>query len=87
MLDDNLKNQLKTYLQNVKHPIEIVAATDDSGKSKELQQLLREIAGLSERITVVERSGGDERTPSFTTRPSNRSVRWTATTSSKRTSR
>ncbi|GAB2895066.1 alkyl hydroperoxide reductase subunit F [Paraburkholderia jirisanensis] len=66
MLDDNLKNQLKTYLQNVKHPIEIVAATDDSDKSKELQQLLREIAGLSDHITVVEQNGsGAERTPSF----------------------
>jgi alkyl hydroperoxide reductase subunit F len=65
MLDDNLKTQLKTYLEKVVLPIEIVASLDDSAKSSELQAMLREITLLSERITLTERTDDDERKPSF----------------------
>jgi alkyl hydroperoxide reductase subunit F len=65
MLDASLKTQLKTYLERVTLPIEIVASLDDSDKSREMQSMLQDIAGLSERITLVERSDGAERTPSF----------------------
>ncbi|WP_395824346.1 alkyl hydroperoxide reductase subunit F [Collimonas sp.] len=65
MLDANLKTQLKTYLEKVVHPIEIVASLDDSDKSRELQAMLQEIVLLSERITLVERSDDAERKPSF----------------------
>jgi alkyl hydroperoxide reductase subunit F len=54
MLDANLKNQLKAYLEKVSRPIEIVASLDDSDKSRELQDLLHEIATLSDRIAVIE---------------------------------
>ena len=65
MLEANLKNQLKAYLQKVSRPIEIVASLDDGDKSRELQSLLEEIATLSERITVIEQHSDDERKPSF----------------------
>jgi alkyl hydroperoxide reductase subunit F len=65
MLDDNLKTQLKAYLEKVVLPIEIVASLDDSAKSSELQAMLREITLLSERITLTERTDDDERKPSF----------------------
>lgn len=65
MLDANLKTQLKSYLEKVSRPIEIVASLDDSAKSQELQALLDDIASLSERVTVVERRGDQERKPSF----------------------
>jgi alkyl hydroperoxide reductase subunit F len=65
MLDANLKNQLKTYLEKVSRPIEIVASLDDSDKSRELQALLDDITTLSDRITVIERHGDNERKPSF----------------------
>jgi NADH-dependent peroxiredoxin subunit F len=65
MLDANLKTQLKTYLERVTRPIEIVASVDDTPKSQELLALLNDIATLSERVTVVERGGNDERKPSF----------------------
>jgi len=54
MLDANLKTQLKAYLEKVSRPIEIVASLDDSDKSRELQDLLHEIATLSDRIAVIE---------------------------------
>ena len=65
MLDANLKTQLKTYLEKVTLPIEIVASLDDGAKSRELQELLQEIVTLSERITLVERTDKAVRAPSF----------------------
>ncbi|SFV03989.1 alkyl hydroperoxide reductase subunit F [Pseudoduganella namucuonensis] len=70
MLDANLKTQLKTYLEKVVQPIEIVASLDDSAKAREMQELLQEIVLLSDKITLVEKTGGAGRTPSFAiTRP------------------
>src|ERR1700692_3188899 len=65
MLDANLKAQLKSYLERVVQPIEIVASLDGGDKSRELQGLLQEIALLSDRITLIERSDDNERKPSF----------------------
>ncbi|MGF6596684.1 alkyl hydroperoxide reductase subunit F [Paraburkholderia sp. GAS448] len=65
MLDANLKTQLKTYLEKVSRPIEIIASLDDSARSQELRALLTDIASLSERVSVIERRGDAERKPSF----------------------
>ncbi|MDD3757747.1 MAG: alkyl hydroperoxide reductase subunit F [Advenella sp.] len=65
MLDANIKSQLKTYLAMVSQPIEIVASLDDGAKSKELKELLQEIASVSDRVTLNEQ-GTDSRKPSFT---------------------
>ncbi|AJK49227.1 FAD-dependent pyridine nucleotide-disulfideoxidoreductase [Burkholderia plantarii] len=65
MLDANLKNQLKSYLDKITRPIELVASLDDGAKSKELIELLNEIGSLSPRVTVVERRDDAERKPSF----------------------
>lgn len=64
MLDATLKTQLKAYLERVTQPIEIVASLDDGAKSRELHDLLREIASLSNLITLRE-DGTDARVPSF----------------------
>ncbi|MCW4152425.1 MULTISPECIES: alkyl hydroperoxide reductase subunit F [Halomonadaceae] len=69
MLDANLKDQLKAYLEKVTHPLELVASLDDEDKSKELLSLLQEISGLSDKITLST-EGDNPRTPSFAiTRP------------------
>jgi len=65
MLDSNLKTQLKSYLEKVTQPIEIVANLDEGTKSQELRELLQEIESLSERITLVERADDSQRKPSF----------------------
>jgi len=65
MLDANLKNQLKAYLEKVTHQIEIVASLDDSDKSREMLALLKDITELSTRIALTERRGDGERAPSF----------------------
>jgi alkyl hydroperoxide reductase subunit F len=64
MLDANLKNQLKAYLEKVTQPFEIVASLDDGEKSRELLGLLEDINGLSDKISLST-DGQDTRTPSF----------------------
>jgi NADH-dependent peroxiredoxin subunit F len=68
MLEPTLANQLRTYLANITLPIELVAALDESPKSTELSDLLTEITGMSDKITL--RRDGDAvsaggRRPSF----------------------
>ncbi|MCD9622899.1 alkyl hydroperoxide reductase subunit F [Rhabdothermincola salaria] len=64
MLDDALKTQLRTHLEKLQRPVELVASLDDGPKSRELADLLAEIAALSDRVGVV-RTDQDERRPSF----------------------
>ena len=65
MLDATLKTQLKSYLEKVVYPLELVASLDDSAKAREMKELLQEIVLLSDKITLVERSDAGVRAPSF----------------------
>jgi alkyl hydroperoxide reductase subunit F len=67
MLDTGLAAQLRTHLQKITQPIELVTSLDDGAKSVELQSLLDEIAGLSDKITVRQ-ADDDPRRPSFAIR-------------------
>ncbi|MCG9737952.1 alkyl hydroperoxide reductase subunit F [Shewanella insulae] len=64
MLDANVKNQLTTYLQNLKRPVELVVSADERPKAKELLSLATDIAALSQLVSLTESVG--ERTPSMT---------------------
>ena len=64
MLDASTTAQLKTYLEKVTTPIELVASLDDSPKSAELAALLEETAALSDKVTY-RRADDDARRPSF----------------------
>ncbi|MEW9623044.1 alkyl hydroperoxide reductase subunit F [Rhodanobacter geophilus] len=64
MLDATIKAQLAGYLEKLTQPIELVAALDDSAKSRELDELLHEIAALSDRIEL-RRDDDEPRKPSF----------------------
>jgi len=65
MLDDTLKTQLKTYLQRVTRPVEIVASVDDSATSREMLELLEDILQLSDQVSLVQQRNADPHTPSF----------------------
>jgi alkyl hydroperoxide reductase subunit F len=67
MLEPQLKTQLKGYLERLVLPIELVASLDQSESSRELTELLHEIASLSDLITV-NTTGDDARRPSFAIR-------------------
>lgn len=64
MLDATLKNQLKTYLEWLSKPIEIVASLDDGEKSQEMLGLLKEINQLSDKVSL-KTDGDNARKPSF----------------------
>ncbi len=64
MLDATLKSQLKTYLEWLSNPIEIVASLDDGEKSREMLELLTEINQLSEKVSL-KIDGDNQRKPSF----------------------
>ena len=65
MLDADLKEQLKAYLERVTRPIEITASVDDSAATTEMLGLLADLVSLSNKITVTERRDDAERKPSF----------------------
>ncbi|AMN45917.1 alkyl hydroperoxide reductase [Steroidobacter denitrificans] len=67
MLEANLKQQLKTYLERITQPIELLASLNDSDQSREMLQLLEEITSLSAMITL-QRTDDEQRKPSFAVR-------------------
>ncbi|MDO8380657.1 alkyl hydroperoxide reductase subunit F [Phenylobacterium sp.] len=67
MLDQGLKSQLKTYLENLRHPVELIASLDASAKSAELKVLLDDIVEASEKV-LLRLDGQDARKPSFAVR-------------------
>ncbi len=64
MLDANISAQLKTYLQNLQRPVQIVASINDSKKAAEMRELLVEIADMSDKVTLDD-SDNNARQPSF----------------------
>ncbi len=64
ILDQNLTTQLQGYLGALQRPVELCASLDDSEHSKQLHELLKEIAVLSDKITLRE-DGNSSKRPSF----------------------
>lgn len=67
MLDAPIKEQLRSYLTNLRHPIVLDATLDDSAKAQEMRGLLEDIASLSDKVTF-EATGTGLRAPAFTIR-------------------
>lgn len=65
MLEANIATQLKTYLGNLKHSIEVIASLDDSAKSAEMRELLDEVVSMSELVTLRHSQDEAVRAPSF----------------------
>jgi alkyl hydroperoxide reductase subunit F len=64
MLDADVREQLRSYLEKVVQPVRLVASLDDGPASREMEELLREIAGLSTRVSLA-LDGDAARRPSF----------------------
>ena len=65
MLDSELKNQLATYLQNLKRSVLLRASIDDSSNSQDLLALLNDVASVSDKVEVEVWRDDSERKPSF----------------------
>ncbi len=68
MLDANLKTQLQGYLQRLMHTVEIIASVDDADSSREMLELLGEVASTSDKLKLVVQRDDAERRPSFALR-------------------
>ncbi|MFZ1537245.1 MAG: alkyl hydroperoxide reductase subunit F [Chromatiaceae bacterium] len=64
MLDANIQNQLKSYLERLRQPIQLVASLDDSLKAQEMKALLEDLGPLSPLVSI-RYDGQDGRRPSF----------------------
>jgi len=68
MLEDNLKTQLKGYLERLVQPVEIIASSDDGDKSREMLELLHEIVSLSPLVSLAPIRDEAQVKPSFALR-------------------
>src|SRR5690606_13908814 len=65
VLDNDLKAQLKGYLERLQRPVSIIASVDAGDSSKEMLELLEDIRSQSGMVTVEVRRDDAERKPSF----------------------
>lgn len=70
MLDQNMTQQLKSYLANLREPVELVASLADDEKSAQTRELITEIAALHDLVSA-QFDGDDARKPSFAIRRGN----------------
>ncbi|HEY3850474.1 MAG TPA: alkyl hydroperoxide reductase subunit F [Steroidobacteraceae bacterium] len=68
MLDAGLKTQLKGFLDRLTQPVEIVASLDDGEGSREMLELLEDIASMSPLVSLDIRRNDGELAPSFALR-------------------
>ena len=69
MLDDDMKTQLRAYMERITRPIALVATVDESSASADMMALLEDVAALSEKVSLVRRPAGEAqagaRVPAF----------------------
>ncbi len=65
MLDQQMAEQLRGYLQKLQRPVIITANLDDSERSARLRDLLEQIESLSDRVSLSQNRDAAERAPSF----------------------
>lgn len=75
MLDATMTQQLKTYLANLREPVELVASLGDDDKSAQTRELLEEIAALHDLVSASF-DGTDSRKPSFVIRRASDAEKW-----------
>ena len=63
MLDQNMKTQLKAYLDNLKSDVHLVLSLDDSDTAQKLQGLATDIASLNDKVKVFEDQAASNRKP------------------------
>mgnify|MGYP000011512047 FL=1 len=64
-LDSKIKEQLNQYLTKIETPVVLDAYIDDQNSSTSMVDLLEELSGMSNKISLNVHKDSDERTPSF----------------------
>jgi alkyl hydroperoxide reductase subunit F len=75
MLDANVKKQLDAYLQNIVTPVEVTVSLNDSEKSTQLEQLAKEIAELSDKVSLIHGPVASGRVPAMAVAPASEAPR------------
>ena len=70
-LDSKIKEQLNQYLTKIKSPVSIDAFTNNEHASASMVDLLKELSGMSDKVTLNIFNDSNERTPSFQVNKSN----------------
>ena len=68
MLDSSVHAQLKTYLERISQPVEIVVSADEGEKSREMLELLADIESASGLMQIVPQRDDAQVKPSFALR-------------------
>ncbi|OBU10116.1 alkyl hydroperoxide reductase subunit F [Photobacterium aquimaris] len=63
MLEQNMKQQLQAYLENLKTDVQLVLSLDDSDTAQKLHELAYEIAELNDKVSVIENNNASARKP------------------------
>lgn len=63
MLEQNMKQQLQAYLENLKTDVQLVLSLDDSDTAQKLHELAYEIAELNDKVSVIENNNASVRKP------------------------
>lgn len=63
MLEQEMKTQLKAYLTNLKSDVHLILSLDGSETAQKLSDLAKDIASLSDKVTVIEDQGASSRKP------------------------
>ena len=66
LLDDNLTQQLGALMPRITNDVELIYSMDDRDASANLEQLMQDIAALSDKVTARRDDDAHERQPSFT---------------------
>jgi len=64
-LDSKIKEQLNQYLTKIETPVVLDAYIDDQASSTSMLDLLEELSGMSNKVSLNVHKDSDERTPSF----------------------
>ncbi|MET0390962.1 MAG: alkyl hydroperoxide reductase subunit F [Polyangiales bacterium] len=65
MLEAELKEQLKAYLERLARPLELSANLGEDETSQQMRDLLRDIADVSPLVSIAEGKDSAQRAPSF----------------------
>lgn len=68
ILDESLIAQVSTLLDRIVHQVEVVTSLDDTDTSAQIQEMLDQVAALSDHITVQRDDAAHTRRPAFTIR-------------------
>jgi alkyl hydroperoxide reductase subunit F len=64
-LDQKIKTQLQAYMEKIENTVELKYFKNDTEKSMEMVDLIKEVNLMSDKINTIEGDDSNHRSPSF----------------------